>query len=111
MLTKKRAGRGAAILGLTLLFCLLCRPQVQALPVWGPVDSAVSDSLSEQERDSLIFQLNLQYLNQVNEHGTPYELIAIIEEILEMAGLLIFADTLYQVIQQRKITVGFDSSC
>jgi len=32
----------------------------------------------------MIFQLNLQYLNSVNEHGTPYEIISIIEEILEL---------------------------
>jgi tetratricopeptide (TPR) repeat protein len=44
----------------------------------------VSDSILQQQRDSIIFQLNLQYLNKVNEQGTPYELISIIEEILAL---------------------------
>ena len=84
MLTKKMAGRSKAIMGMMLLLCLVSGFQVQAMPVWDPAPGALSDSLSEQERDSLIFRLNLQYLNRVNEHGTPYELISIIENILKL---------------------------
>ncbi len=44
----------------------------------------VSDSIMEQQRDSILFSLNLEYLNGVNEHRTPFELIPIIEEILSI---------------------------
>ena len=45
---------------------------------------SVSDSIKEQQRDSMLFSLNLEYLNGVNEHCAPYELIPIIEEILAL---------------------------
>jgi tetratricopeptide (TPR) repeat protein len=44
----------------------------------GPAD----DSILEKQWDSLLIQLNLDYLNGVNNHSTPFELIPIIEEIL-----------------------------
>ncbi len=44
----------------------------------------VSDSILQQQRDSMLFKLNLQYLNGVNDSETPFELISIIEEILEL---------------------------
>ena len=44
----------------------------------------VSDSILEQQRDSMLFNLNLRYLNGVNEHRSPFELIPIIEEILAL---------------------------
>jgi tetratricopeptide (TPR) repeat protein len=44
----------------------------------------VSDSVMERHRDSILFRLNLDYLNGVNEHKTPFELIPIIEEILTL---------------------------
>lgn len=48
----------------------------------GPTPTA--DSIAEQQRDSVLFTLNLEYLNGVNEHKTPFELIPIIEEILTL---------------------------
>ena len=44
----------------------------------------VSDSILQQQRDSMLFKLNLQYLNGVNDSETPFELISIIEEILDL---------------------------
>jgi tetratricopeptide (TPR) repeat protein len=42
------------------------------------------DTISQADRDSMMFRLNLQYLNAVNDNRSPYEVIPIIEEILEM---------------------------
>jgi len=81
---KKNSCRTRTVLGLTLLFCLSFTPEIHAYPAWKGAPGLVSDSIFEQQRDSMIFQLNLQYLNSVNEHGTPYEIISIIEEILEL---------------------------
>lgn len=44
----------------------------------------VSDSILKQQRDSMLMELNLRYLNGVNEHSTPFQLIAIVKEILEL---------------------------
>jgi tetratricopeptide (TPR) repeat protein len=44
----------------------------------------VADSILQKQRDSILFQLNLDYLNGVNENRTPFELISIIQEILEL---------------------------
>ena len=44
----------------------------------------VSDSILKQQRDSLLIALNLKYLNGVNDHFTPFQLIPIIEDILEL---------------------------
>ena len=49
-----------------------------------PNPGPVSDSILQQQRDSILFKLNMQYLNGVNDNGTPFELISLIEEILEM---------------------------
>jgi tetratricopeptide (TPR) repeat protein len=44
----------------------------------------VSDSILKQQRDSMLMELNLRYLNGVNDHYTPYQLISIIEDLLEL---------------------------
>ena len=44
----------------------------------------VADSILKQQRDTMLFQLNLDFLNAVNDRKTPYEVITIIEEILEI---------------------------
>ena len=49
-----------------------------------PAEGPVADSILQQQRDSLLFNLNLEYLNGVNDRKTPFELISIIEEILEI---------------------------
>ena len=49
-----------------------------------PNPGPVSDSILQQQRDSILFKLNMQYLNGVNDNRTPFELISLIEEILEM---------------------------
>lgn len=69
---------------LAFSFLLCSTPEIHALGLHTSEPGLVSDSIVQQQRDSMIFQLNLQYLNRVNEHGTPYELISIIEEILEL---------------------------
>jgi tetratricopeptide (TPR) repeat protein len=69
---------------LAFFFILYSAPEAHAFGLSNNVPGTVSDSILQQQRDSMIFQLNLQYLNRVNEYGTPYELISIIEEILEL---------------------------
>ncbi len=44
----------------------------------------VSDSLTQEQRDSILFHLNLEYLNGVNEHKSPFELIPVINRILTL---------------------------
>ena len=44
----------------------------------------VADSIPRQQLDSMLMELNLKYLNGVNDHFTPYQLIAIIEDLLEL---------------------------
>ena len=72
----------AMFLALSLMLC--ASPETYAIHYSKNSNGPVSDSILQQQRDSMIFQLNLQYLNRVNEYGTPYELIAIIEDILEL---------------------------
>ena len=43
-----------------------------------------TDTVSQADRDSLLFRLNIQYLNAVNESRSPYEVIPIIEKILKL---------------------------
>lgn len=43
-----------------------------------------ADTLSQEDRDSILFSLNMKYLNAVNDNRSPYEVIPIIEEILEI---------------------------
>lgn len=52
--------------------------EVKGVPV------PVADTVAGQQLDSVLFQLNLEYLNGVNEHKTPYELIPVIREILTL---------------------------
>jgi tetratricopeptide (TPR) repeat protein len=47
----------------------------------------VADTIVENNEDSILTQLNLDYLNGVNNHHTPFELIPIIEEILVLDPL------------------------
>lgn len=63
---------------------LLINPQASLYAASEPDPGPVSDSILQQQRDSMLFKLNLQYLNGVNDNGTPFELISIIEEILEL---------------------------
>ncbi|HDS06422.1 MAG TPA: tetratricopeptide repeat protein [Bacteroides sp.] len=42
------------------------------------------DTLTRDNRDTLLFSLNIEYLNAVNDNKSPYELIPIIEKILEI---------------------------
>ncbi len=44
----------------------------------------LADSITEQQRDSMLFSLNLVYLNGVNDHKTPFELISVLEELLDL---------------------------
>lgn len=63
----------------------LCFPlNAEAIHKGELIPGPVSDSILQQQRDSMLFNLNLKYLNGVNDQGTPYELISIIEEILEL---------------------------
>lgn len=48
------------------------------------IDGPVSDSILQKQIDSMVFSLNLEYLNGVNDNKNPYELIYIIEEILDL---------------------------
>jgi len=48
------------------------------------IKGPVVDSILQQQRDSMLYRLNLEYLNGVNDNRTPYELITIIEEILNI---------------------------
>jgi tetratricopeptide (TPR) repeat protein len=45
-------------------------------------EEPLSDSVFEKQRDSILTELNLQFLNAVNERRSPFEVIPIIEEIL-----------------------------
>lgn len=84
MALKTRARPYGTARWLVLLVCVCFSSEIRASPVWQNLPNLSSDSTMQYKRDSLIFQLNLQYLNRVNEHGTPYELIAILEEILKL---------------------------
>jgi tetratricopeptide (TPR) repeat protein len=75
--------KSVTVISIFILFCLLARGQVDlfagdTVPDPGPV----ADSIMEQKRDSLLFSLNLKYLNGVNDNKSPFELIPVIEEIL-----------------------------
>jgi tetratricopeptide (TPR) repeat protein len=48
------------------------------------ISGPVADSILEQKRDSMLFSLNLQYLNGVNDNKAPFELIPIIAQILTL---------------------------
>ncbi|MGW8314736.1 MAG: tetratricopeptide repeat protein [Bacteroidales bacterium] len=48
------------------------------------VSAPMADTVAAQQRDSVLFNLNLEYLNGVNEHKSPFELIPIIKEILTL---------------------------
>lgn len=62
------------------ILCLFIILPCNAAGTGGPL----VDSILQQQRDSMVFNLNLEYLNGVNDHKTPFELISIIEEILEI---------------------------
>lgn len=71
-----------------LTYFLIVQASIFSMQPSGP-DSlppyvAVADSLIEEERDSVLFHLNLAYLNGINERNTPYDQIAIMERILEL---------------------------
>lgn len=70
------------LLALWLFLCI--STDVFAIQKTDKFPGPVSDSILQQQRDSMLFQLNLLYLNGVNDQGSPYELISIIEEILEL---------------------------
>ena len=53
-----------------------------------PNPGPVSDSILQQQRDSMLFNLNLQYLNGVNDNGTPFELISISSTALNLSPTL-----------------------
>lgn len=44
----------------------------------------MADSIMKQQRDSILFELNLNYLNAVEEHQSPFEVIPIIGQILSI---------------------------
>lgn len=67
-----------------LLIMVLFTGTIAATAADHPEPRPVADSILEKQRDSILFQLNLDYLNGVNDHRTPFELISIIEEILEL---------------------------
>ena len=67
-----------------MVVALPLSPDSSLLAASEPNPGPVSDSILQQQRDSLLFNLNLQYLNGVNDNGTPFEIISIIEEILEL---------------------------
>jgi tetratricopeptide (TPR) repeat protein len=67
------------------VICLTLLPSLShASGLLPEASDPVSDSVMERHRDSILFRLNLDYLNGVNEHKTPFELIPIIEEILTL---------------------------
>lgn len=81
---KDIAGRNNVVLILTL-FCILGISQ----PVNGTganMNPAQTDTeiIPQQDQDSVLFQLNLEYLNAVNDKKTPFILIPIIDKILQL---------------------------
>lgn len=72
----------AIVLHLTIPFTL------EARDIGWVMDEPVADSVLAQQRDSMLFALNLKYLNGVNDNSTPFELISIIEEILRLDSAL-----------------------
>ena len=44
----------------------------------------LADSIPKQHKDSVLLQLNLKYLNGVNDKSSPYQLIPILETILNL---------------------------
>lgn len=72
------------IVALLMAVALLLSPNSSLLAASEPNPGPVSDSILQQQRDSILFKLNLQYLNGVNDNRTPFELISIIEEILKL---------------------------
>lgn len=79
----------ASVRRITILF--MCAMMLLAVPQrlisickGCPAEGPVADSILQQQRDSILFSLNLEYLNGVNDRKTPFELISIIEEILEI---------------------------
>jgi tetratricopeptide (TPR) repeat protein len=79
----KLAKNNLLIFLVTLLLAFLPGPLLSNGPDTA-ISGPVADSILEQQRDSILFSLNLEYLNGVNEHKTPFELIPIIEEILTL---------------------------
>jgi tetratricopeptide (TPR) repeat protein len=70
-----------------LRFVVLVITLAPSLKLWAEdpvrkIPDAVTDSIMEKQRDSVLFSLNLKYLNGVNDHKSPFELIPIIEELL-----------------------------
>jgi len=84
MRIRKTAAFSAPALLLALALCLSFEPDLSAIEHNDNNPGPVADSILQQQRDSMLFRLNLKYLNGVNEHGSPFELISIIEEILEL---------------------------
>jgi tetratricopeptide (TPR) repeat protein len=72
------------MVALLMALALLLIHNSSLLSASEPNPGPVSDSILQQQRDSILFKLNLQYLNGVNDNGTPFELISLIEEILEL---------------------------
>lgn len=69
---------------LWLAVALILAPGSSLLAASDHNPGPVSDSILQEQRDSMLFNLNMQYLNGVNDNGTPFELISLIEEILEL---------------------------
>lgn len=72
-----------------LRFIVLAITVAPPLKMWADdpvskIPGPVTDSIMEAQRDSVLFSLNLKYLNGVNDHKTPFELIPIIEELLTL---------------------------
>lgn len=53
-----------------------------------PANPHVTDTIRDEIQDSLLFRLNLIYLNAVNDHKSPYEIIPVIESMLELDSSL-----------------------
>lgn len=69
-----------------LLLCWVASTSLSARS-FGPVDGdpdRLTDSTMIEQRDSMLFSLNLKYLNGVNEHQSPYALIPIIKHMLDL---------------------------
>jgi cytochrome c-type biogenesis protein CcmH/NrfG len=69
----------------TVIFMLFaCAPVLAGVSFLATAAVPVPDTLPEQQRDSILMELNLRYLNSVNDRQSPTQQIQILEEILRL---------------------------
>lgn len=84
----KTASPGNALICLASCVLLFISSSLKSRSYEPGTEDLAGDALLQEQGDSILFQLNLNYLNGVNDNQTPFQLIPVLEEILKLDSTL-----------------------